>query len=213
MTATLQEKFWAEDFGEEYTDRNLYNTPQLLDEFYGKLFGVARSAMNQEFLGDLQINNILEAGCNTGNQLNLLQHQGFKNLYGIDIQPYAVAKAKEFTKGINIIEGSLFDIPFKDNYFDLVFTAGVLIHISPDDIVKAMREIYRTSKKYIWGYEYFKEEYEPIEYRGNTDRLWKGNFRKMYQELFPDLVLVKEKFYPYLEGGNVDTMYLLEKKL
>lgn len=212
MTKTPQEKFWAEDFGKEYTGRNEYSTPDALDDFYKGLLGVRRSDMNSEFLNGLEINNILEAGCNTGNQLGMLQHQGFKNLYGFDIQPHAVAKAKELTKGINIIAGSIFDIPFKDKYFDLVFTAGVLIHISPNDIKTALREIHRVSKKYIWGYEYFAKEYKPIEYRGNNDRLWKGNFSKMYLELFPDLVLVKEKFYPYVEGNNVDVMYLLEKK-
>ena len=212
MGKTPQEKFWATEFGDEYTERNLYNTPDLLDEFYKKTFGISRSEMNFEFLNDIKIDKILEVGCNIGNQLNLLQDQGYKNLYGIDIQPYAVEKAKEFTKGINIIAGSIFDIPFKDNYFDLVYTAGVLIHISPNDIKKAMREIYRASKKYIWGYEYFNEEYKAIKYRDNPDRLWKGNFVKMYRELFPDLVLVKEKMYPYIEGGNIDTMYLLKKK-
>jgi len=59
---------------------------------------------------------------------------GFTNLYGIELQWYAVEKAKEYTKGINIIQGSGFDIPFKDGYFDLVITNGVLIHIAPKKI-------------------------------------------------------------------------------
>lgn len=212
MTSTPQEEFWAKEFGEEYTERNLYSTPELLDNFYKGFLGVTRSGMNKEFLDSIEINNMLEVGCNIGNQLNMLQSQGYKNLYGIDIQSNAVEKAKQLTKGINIVEGSIFDIPFKDNYFDVVYTAGVLIHISPNDIEKAMREIYRTSKKYIWGYEYFSEDYKAIDYRGNNDRLWKGNFSKMFMELYPDLALIKEKKYPYVEGDNEDVMYLLKKK-
>lgn len=212
MVSTLQEEFWAKDFGKEYTERNIYSTHEALDNFYKGMIGLARSDMNKEFLSNLEINNILEVGCNIGNQLNMLQYQGYKNLYGIDIQSYAVQKAKELTKDVNIIEGSIFDIPFKDKFFDLVFTSGVLIHISPNDIKRAMREIYRVSKRYIWGYEYFDDDYREIEYRGNKDRLWKGNYSEMYRELFSDLVLIKEKKYSNVGNDNVDVMYLLEKK-
>jgi pseudaminic acid biosynthesis-associated methylase len=211
---TEQEKFWKSDFGQEYTGRNNYTSKEDIDAFYMDLLGVTRSGMNEDFLDGLNIKNILEVGCNIGNQLNLLQTQGYKNLYGIEIQSDAVERAKEYTKGINIVEGSAFDLPFRDNFFDLVFTAGVLIHISPDDIGRAMDEIYRVSDKYIWGYEYFSEEHVSIDYRGNDDRLWKADFAKLYVDRFSDLKLVKEKRYPHVKSttGAEDTMYLLEKR-
>jgi len=56
---------------------------------------------------------------------------GINNLYGIELQQYAIEKAKALTKRINIIHGVADDIPFKDGYFDMVFTSGVLIHIHP----------------------------------------------------------------------------------
>lgn len=211
MAPTAQEEFWQSNFGKEYTDRCEYSTPAALDAFYLHQFGVTRSAMNEEFLGDLAIGPILEVGCNTGNQLNLLQSQGYKTLYGLELQPYAVEKAKQLTHNINIIQGSAFDLPFRDNYFDLVFTAGVLIHISPEDLPRIMMEIYRVSKRYIWGMEYFEEQHTAINYRGNSDRLWKGNFSQKYRELFPDLSLVKEKKYKYLDNDNRDAMFLLKK--
>ncbi len=209
--STIQENFWLSDFGKAYTDRNEYATPSALDAFCKKQFGVTRSEMNTEFYHGLSISSILEMGCNTGNQLNLLQAQGYRDLYGIELQEYAVEKAKQLTKHINIILGSGFDTPFKDAYFDLVFTAGVLIHISPNDIERFMKEVYRVAKRYIAGFEYYHDEYIPVVYRGNTDRLWKGNFCAMYQKLFPDLKVAKEKKYPYLENENVDMMFLLEK--
>ena len=156
---------------------------------------------------------ILEVGCNVGNQLRLLQKQGYKNLYGIEIMPSAVEQAKQLTKEINIIQGSAFDLPFKDNYFDLVFTSGVLIHIHPDDMKKAMAEIVRASKKYIWGFEYYADTLTSINYRGHTDRLWKTNFSKLFLDQFPNLKLVREKKSPYLANARqVDAMYLMEKK-
>lgn len=210
---TQQLKKWSSNFGKEYTDRNIYGVKDL-DVFYKNTWGVTRSNMNKEFLFDIKrnISNILEVGSNVGNQLACLQSQGFGNLYGIEIQEYAVEKAKEMTKSINIIKGSAFDIPFKDGYFDLVFTSGVLIHIAPSDINKVLDEIYRSSKRYIWGFEYFAEKYTEIEYRGNKNLLWKTNFCDLYLKHFKDLVVVGEKKYKYVNSDNVDSMFLLEKR-
>ncbi|MDP7367411.1 MAG: methyltransferase domain-containing protein [Candidatus Pacebacteria bacterium] len=206
---TVQEKFWSSKFGDKYIARN----SQDFDKLYTLRFGISRSQMNKDFLKGKRIKNILEVGSNIGNQLSILQKLGYENLYGIEIHKPAIEKAKKRTKDINILYGSAFDLPFKDSYFDIVFTAGVLIHISPRDVKKAMREIYRTSNKYIWGLEYFDEKYRTIEYRNNKNHLWKGNFAKMYMDLFPDLKLIKEERYEYKDGsGNIDSMFLLAKK-
>ena len=203
---------WANVFGKEYTDRNLY-APQELDEFYKKTWGTTRTELNEEFLSflDKDKTKILEVGSNVGNQLLSLQSMGFKNLYGIEISKYAVEKSKERTKDINIICGSAFDLPFKDEYFDLIFTSGVLMHISPKDINFALDEIHRCSKKYIFGLEYYADECKEIEYRGNKNMLWKANFCQMYLNRFKNLKLVKEKKLKYVDNNNVDSVFLLEK--
>ena len=203
---------WCGDFGKEYTDRNAL-TLEELESLYQKNFGVTRTEMNLEFVGDLdRFIHILEVGSNLGNQLLCLQKMGFKSLYGIELQEYAVELSKVRTKHINIIQGSAFDIPYKDNFFDLVFTSGLLIHIAPSDIKAIVSEIYRCTKKYIWGFEYFANYYTQVEYRGNTDLLWKTNFAKIYLDNFPNLRLVKEKRFKYINSDNINSMFLLEKK-
>jgi pseudaminic acid biosynthesis-associated methylase len=208
---TIQEEFWSSDFGRKYTDRSGYS-PKAWDEFFLREYGVSNWAISKDFLSGIKIGNILEVGCNLCNNLRLLQKHGYRNLYGIDIQRYAIKRAKQLTDDINLVEGSIFDLPFKDNYFDLVFTAGVLIHISPKDISAAMKEIYRVSKKYIWGMEYWSEDYKSVKYRGNKNRLWKGDFAKMYMDLFPNLTLVKQRKLKYLYNDNEDAVFLLKKK-
>jgi len=213
---TKQTDFWSGEFGKEYTDRNTSENINVWNENYIKLYGVSRFDMFRTFLSGLSNESkILEVGCNTAQQLEALQTLGFKNLYGIELQQYAVEKAKSITKNINVIQGSAFDIPFKDGYFDLVMTNGVLIHISPDDISKALSEIVRCSKQYIMGFEYFSEGPKEVNYRGNKGFLWKMNYAQTYLNKFSNLSLVKEVQYPYVaneEKGNIDTMFLLRKK-
>jgi len=212
MNNSAQENVWKNDFGQNYTDRNNY-MPDELDKMYLKTIGVKRSVINNEFLKNISKDaRILEIGCNMGNQLIMLKSQGFKNLYGIEIMPYAVEKAKNRTEGINIIQGSAFDIPFKDNYFDLVFTSGVLIHIKPEDLKEVMSEIIRCSRKYIWGYEYFSEEFANVKYRGNDELLWKGNYAEEYIKNYNNMKIVSKKMFSLLGTENRDQMFLLKKE-
>lgn len=209
---TTQTEAWSSEFGKSYTDRNPHTFEQMERDYMSE-FGITRSSLNHEFLDGLPRSmKILEVGCNAGSQLLGLQQMGFENLYGIELQHYAVELSKENCKKINIIQGSAFDAPFKDGFFDMVYTSGVLIHISPNDIKDALKEIYRCSKKYIWGCEYYAEKYTEVEsYRGENNLLWKTNFAQLYVDTFPDLKIIKEKKFKYLATENVDSMFLLEK--
>jgi len=71
--------------------------------------------------------------------------------------------------------------------------------------------MYRVSGKYIWGFEYHNAEYVEIDYRGNKDKLWKGDFKQLFLDRFPNLKLVKAESYKYSQSENRDEMYLLEK--
>jgi pseudaminic acid biosynthesis-associated methylase len=214
MQHTQQEEFWAGEFGREYTDRNSRYLAEWND-FYRRTWGLTKPEMNQQFLGELPAESrVLEVGCNTGMQLRGLQEAGFTQLYGVELQAYAVEKAKEYTQHINIIQGSGFDLPFKDSFFDVVCTNGVLIHIAPADLPQLMAEMVRCSRRYIWGFEYFAPTTTAISYRGNEGFLWKADFAQLFLDNFPQLRLVKKELYPYVsapEQGNTDAMYLLEK--
>ena len=209
---TPQEKKWEGKFGKDYTSRNFLNTKQI-DKLYFENYGLTRTRLNKEFLGNLNRSmKILEVGANISVQLIFLQKMGFKNLYGIEINREAIEFSKSITKNIDIIQGSVLDIPFKDNYFDLVFTSGLLIHIAPSDINRAITEIYRCSKKYIWGFEYYADKYTEVLYRGKKNMLWKANFSKLYLDNFKDLKLIKERKLKYFGNENIDAMFLLKKR-
>lgn len=212
MESTRQEEIWKTKFGEDYNNRNVFDNKGL-DEIYVSDIGITRTAMNEDFIGFIDRDiKVLEVGCNIGMHLVNLQEMGFKNLYGVELQQHAVELAKQRTKGINIIQGTAYDIPFRDGYFDLVFTNRVLIHMNPEHLHQALREIHRVSAKYVYGSEYFAEELKEITgYHGETRIAWKRDFAGEYRKLFPNLKLIKEKKYKYTFNDDVDSTYLFEK--
>ena len=213
MNLADTEREWEGEFGKFYINRNNYTIEQL-NQLYNNNYGITRDQLNKEFLGEIdRKNRVLEIGCNIGNQLKMLQSMDFKDLWGIEISDAAIELAKKNTKHINIIKNSALDVAYKDEYFDLVYTSGVLIHIDPKNLGTVLDNIYRLTRQYIWGFEYYTEESTPIKYRGKEDLLWKNNFMESYIKRYPDLKVVKEKKIKYLSNDNIDQMFLLEKNL
>lgn len=209
LTGQIEE--WAGRFGKDYTTRNAV-TPEELELLYKNQYGITRTQMNTRFVGDLARGiRVLELGCNIGNQLLCLQKMGFEDLYGVELQWYAVELAKTRTKGINIVQGSAFDVPFKDGFFEMVLTSGLLIHIAPGDIPKVLDQMYRCTSRYIWAFEYYAERYTEVSYHGQEQLLWKTDFSRLFLERFKSLRLVREERFKYLQNDNVDSMFLLEK--
>ena len=203
---------WKGDFGRAYTDRNTLDS-EGLDRLYRGNYGIGRREINQTFLRDIPREaTFLEVGCNAGNQLLLLQEMGYTNLAGVELQPYAMEIARARLPGAALAQGSALSLPHEDASFEVVFTSGVLIHISPDDLPRAMDEIHRCAKSYIWGLEYYWPEVTEISYRKHSGLLWKMDYARRYLERFSDLELVREQRLPYLENANVDTVFLLRKK-
>jgi len=190
---------WSGDFGIRYTIRNKI-IPEKLVPFYKKA------------LKDLEVERILEVGCNRGHNLKAISYCGQYDLYGIDINPYSILIAREM-KEINFANGNIFDILYKDNYFDLVMTVGVLIHIDPHDLKNAIKELLRVSNKYylMMEYNYEFEEFEKIEYRDSVG-LWRGNFKQLVLDNF-DVDIILEGETGKEEGFGDKRNYILFKQL
>ena len=195
MTKQLQS--WKGDFGKDYTDRSYidWNT---------------RVPIFKEILGELPLETILEVGCNRGHNLKTLQHifGSEAKIWGIEPNQHALDLA--WQQELDVVYGDAANITFQDSQFDLVFTIGVLIHIPTEQLPNVLKEIYRVSKRYIFAVEYFSIVDTPISYRGESDLLWKRNFKEHYLSQFPDLRLVKEGFVD-IETIDKDHWWLFEK--
>ena len=97
--------------------------------------------MQIEGLGLGEGSRILDVGCGTGGNLDLLQ--GFGVTWGVD----ASFTAASFVKGRGwprIAVGSATDLPFPDASFDLVTALGVIEHVQRDDrMLEEMRRVTR----------------------------------------------------------------------
>ena len=95
----------------------------------------------------------------------------------------------------HVLDGTAERIDLEDDSIDLVFTSGVLIHITPGHLEAACREMYRVARRYLLTIEYFASEPEEKIYHGETGLLFKRDFGAFWLDLFPTLVLVDYGFF------------------
>jgi len=196
---TPQLAVWRSEFGKAYTDRNKYGFSERKPAF-------------RTMLENLEIVDILEIGCNFAGNLQILAELNPKwQLTGIEPNKYARSLAPKNHERIRVLPGNAFKIPFPDASFDLVFTANVLIHIALADLPEAIHEIYRSSRRYILAIEYFSEQETEIFYHGHKNTLWKRDFRKHFEKLYPSLNLVQHGFWDMTYGFDDSTWWLWEK--
>jgi len=198
MNDTPQLALWRSDFGRDYTNRNDRDKPERVDTW-------------RTLLGDAAPDRALEVGCNVGWNLVYLERLGVRELYGIEPQPSAVERARHRRPGFNVLHGTAFELPFRDRFFDLVFTSGVLIHIAPESLGGALDEIARVSKRWIAAIEYDHPNEQEIPYRGHTGALWKRDHGAAWLTRHPDLREVRRLELGPEQGYDNCTAHLFEK--
>ncbi|MBU0847419.1 class I SAM-dependent methyltransferase [Patescibacteria group bacterium] len=90
---------------------------------------------------------LLDIGCAFGYIIRRLRNKGIDAL-GIDISRYALSRAPEDVKPY-LKHGSADNLPWPDQYFDMVVTFGTLEHIDSEILPKAISEIKRVAKRGI----------------------------------------------------------------
>ncbi len=97
----------------------------------------------------ININKVLDFGCGDG-QSEIYFEKYFPDscIFGIDVSEKSieVAKSKKL-KNSSFFSYNGEKIPFEDNTFDLLFTAGTFHHINPKNHKKLLTEIFRVLKK------------------------------------------------------------------
>jgi protein-L-isoaspartate(D-aspartate) O-methyltransferase len=103
---------------------------------------------------------ILDIGCGKGFLLfDFLKLLPEAQIHGLDISDYALANSKEEIRD-RLVLGNATQLPWPDDYFDLVISITTLHNLHNYDLDKALREMERVGKgnKYLCVEAYRTEE-------------------------------------------------------
>jgi len=84
---------------------------------------------------------LLDIGCSSGWLAPIVMSRGFQDYVGIDRVIVGSHQARGTT---NFVEGSIFDLPFRDGSFDAVSLFDVIEHLPKGTEEKALLEIWRV---------------------------------------------------------------------
>ena len=189
------EDLWSGTFGAEYHVRNRVNWRERVP-FWESAMQFTEAA------------SVLEVGCGPGWNLQAIQAIAPNTeLYGVEINAGAAEEARQ--SGFEVQNTNALGILglHEPGSIDLVFTAGMLIHVAPADLESVMRAIVAVSGRYVLAIEYAAEQEEEVEYRGQKGALWKRPFGDLYQKLGLRLLSFGEA------GGFDECIYwLLDKE-
>lgn len=194
MSETSQ--WWAGDFGRTYTERN------------ASVDWKARIPFWRGIIDETSATSFLEVGCNSGANLKAIRDvipEGAM-ISGVDVNRQALDEAK--TSGFDVEECEAADIGtiWAPGSAELVFTAGVLIHVAPAELQAVMRAIVEMSSRWVVAVEYDDQTEVEVEYRGHAGRLWRRPYGKLYEATGLSVVT----YGPAL-GFDSCTAWLLEK--
>ncbi len=115
------------------------------ETYYNDIWGTVHRHDYCESLAEQLISKygkvrFLDIGTGCGELVRVLREKGCK-AYGLEISEYAVANSHG-----NVILGSVTDIPFKDNSFDVIHSSGLWEYLTENEIAQAVKEVYRVGK-------------------------------------------------------------------
>lgn len=183
---------WVGEFGTAYTERNRVDWRTRVGAWW-------------TMLRDLPITSVLEVGCNRGHNLKAIRTLFPSwSIEGIEPNPLAVAEAED----PEVHQWTLEEMVAPR---DVVFTAGVLIHIPPPSLDAALRKIHNLSTRYLLAIEYYAPQETMIPYRGLDNMLWKRDYEAEYRQRFPDLTTIRSGVWDREQGFDACTWWLMEK--
>jgi ubiquinone/menaquinone biosynthesis C-methylase UbiE len=104
-----------------------------------------RIKFSQEFARENQREsngNVLDLGCGIGSYTYIVDRQG---CVGIDLDINALKIAKKYCKYSEFIVSSAFNLPFRDETFDIVYMWEVLEYLKPGSEAKLIQEVHKIS--------------------------------------------------------------------
>lgn len=185
MESKKQKDIFLEIEGDNWFERNKKGLEErsLSEDYF----------LNQilEFTINKNNSSILEVGCGNGHRLSALKQKGYE-VYGID--PSQVAIKDAAANGVNALVGTADNLPFVDNYFDVISFGFCLYLCDREDLFKITSEANRVLKK--GGSLFILDFYSKYPISNNYHH-YDGikSYKMDYSKLFdwhPDYILLKK---------------------
>lgn len=139
------------------------NAPEMWDSYHRSPVGTVTHALGvlkttlvcRAFASKLlsmtdgPVRSILELGCGTASTLEQLRRRTGARCVGVDRSPEAIAEARRTHPSLELLEGDIFDLPWADRTFDLVYSVGLLEHFSRADQRRLLSTHERLSARHV----------------------------------------------------------------
>ncbi|MHB1126059.1 MAG: class I SAM-dependent methyltransferase [Bacillota bacterium] len=90
----------------------------------------------------------LEVGAGTGLVSHILSQNNISRVAAVDLADAAVRQLRSLGT-LDVYQADMFELPFDDRTYEVVWNAGVLEHYPPEDQVRALREMTRISSRWV----------------------------------------------------------------
>lgn len=168
------------------TQNHWQNTKEYSGDGYENFKNDRRKYLAEQIV-QLKPKSVLEIGCFGGYNLRQIHKlDSAIELSGFDINSNALEYAKNKLPILNTIHGSIYELDkyFHENQFDIIFTAGVLIHIpcftdkiDTTNILSIANNLKKISKQFIFHAEHHDKNYYKLP---NKTMRYVHNFNDMY---------------------------------
>ncbi|MHC4270567.1 MAG: methyltransferase domain-containing protein [Planctomycetota bacterium] len=144
---------------------------------------------------DIKKGILLEIGCGYGRYLDVVGSMGGE-IVGVELSTHSIELAQDFVghnENVHLVQCDLFSLPFREGYFDQIFSIGVLHH-TPDthDAFRAIVPYLKQNGEIsIWVY--------PPEMQKSLDR-WRGFTTKLPYSVLYRLCIINQVMFSWIRS-------------
>ena len=151
------------------------------------LYSIQEIVLTEYFSTLPQGSKVLEFGAGFGRHANYLSELANIEYFAVDQSPTMLDAMKVYTherideNHVTLIEPRQ-PLPYPDNYFDVVYTVSVLIHINPMHIGEIIQELKRVAKHVILHFENKLTDMSTLQFQDHNG-CWKHAVQNLYENV------------------------------
>lgn len=151
------------------------------------LYSIQEIVLTEYFSTLPQGSKVLEFGAGFGRHANYLSELANIEYFAVDQSPTMLDAMKVYTherideEHVTLIEPRQ-PLPYPDNYFDVVYTVSVLIHINPMHIGEIIQELKRVAKHVILHFENKLTDMSTLQFQDHNG-CWKHAVQNLYENV------------------------------